>query len=313
MQLRHRCTVLVLILWFSTSIVDAQENAEGVVNRSAPPPPVSTIETADLSLDLFFDSIQQGRAALIRLRGDNLTSARANVFNQQFDFFTVPDDNNLYALLVARIEQPIRRYEMIVTVQIEGENQPIEMRATLDVVSGQFIQQDVLLVGNEDLESLLDLAIEEAELAQIFNITQAVTPDVLWESGGFQTPIEAELTSPFGAVRVFNDTLETLHTGWDFQAAIGQPIRATAGGRIAFAGPMRIRGNYVIIDHGQGVYSGYAHLSVIHVTQGQRVSGGQIIGRVGSTGRSSSAHAHVEFIVHNEWVDTAEFIQMYIP
>jgi murein DD-endopeptidase MepM/ murein hydrolase activator NlpD len=121
------------------------------------------------------------------------------------------------------------------------------------------------------------------------------------------------LTSPFGAVRVFNNNFNTLHTGWDYQVGVGQPVMATASGVVAFAGPLDIRGNYVLIDHGYGVYSGYAHHSVIYVTQGQPVSAGQIIGQVGTTGRSSSPHAHFEMAVNGYWIDSVDFMKLPLP
>jgi murein DD-endopeptidase MepM/ murein hydrolase activator NlpD len=86
-----------------------------------------------------------------------------------------------------------------------------------------------------------------------------------------------------------------------------------AAGRVAFAGQMDIRGNYVIIDHGYGVYSGFAHMSQIHVTRGQQVTRGQVIGMTGNTGRSNGAHAHWEMTVNGEWIDPVDFLLTWIP
>jgi murein DD-endopeptidase MepM/ murein hydrolase activator NlpD len=69
----------------------------------------------------------------------------------------------------------------------------------------------------------------------------------------------------------------------------------------------------VLINHGHGIFSGYAHLSVIYVTQGQTLKAGQIIGQVGTTGRSSSPHAHFEMLVNGLWVDSAEFLRLWLP
>ena len=88
---------------------------------------------------------------------------------------------------------------------------------------------------------------------------------------------------------------------------------ATASGTVAFAEQLDIRGIYVMIDHGYGVYSGYAHMSVLYVTQGQSVKAGQIIGQVGTTGRSSSPHAHFEMIVNGEWIDPTDFLRLPLP
>ncbi|MEO1290515.1 MAG: M23 family metallopeptidase, partial [Chloroflexota bacterium] len=167
---------------------------------------------------------------------------------------------------------------------------------------------------DDNLNRLLDPEIEQAELERIFDIASGVSDEPFWGENSFVAPSpNAELTSPFGAVRVFNEELQTVHTGWDFNAPTGTPLMATAAGEVVFAGQLDIRGNYVLVNHGRGIYSGYAHLSVIFVTQGQPVSEGQVVGTVGSTGRSSSAHAHFEMIANGIWIDATDFVQMYVP
>jgi len=172
----------------------------------------------------------------------------------------------------------------------------------------------VNLVPDDETLRLIQPEVEAAEFEVIFGIANQVTDEAYWGEDSFIPPsANAELTSPFGAARIFNEELQTVHTGWDFNAATGTPLLSTANGRVAFAGRLDIRGNYVLVDHGRGIYSGYAHMSVIYVTQGQEISEGQVLGLVGSTGRSSSAHAHFEMIANGVWVDSADFVSMYIP
>jgi murein DD-endopeptidase MepM/ murein hydrolase activator NlpD len=273
--------------------------------------PVRTSEAETLQLDLYFRNLQQGRVGLVGLRGDNIESATASIFIRQVDFFRVPGHDGLFALLAASTEQPIRTYQLSVDATLtNGNTQTIQ--TSFDVINGGFIRQTVTLVDN-NTEALLDAETEADELERIFELATPKTPDILWDDTGFGAPIDGELTSPFGAVRIFNGTYESWHTGWDFNAIIGEPMVASAAGEVAFAGQLPLRGNYILLNHGQGVYSGYAHLSVIHVTQGQSITAGQVLGRVGSTGRSSSAHAHIEFIVDGQWVDAADFIRMQLP
>ncbi len=305
---------VLLLLPVVGTAQDAEATPETTVESSQPPEPAESIQEAGITLELYFDRLKQGRAGLIALQGDGITSAEASVFNQSSAFFQVPYREGWFAIINARMEQPIRPYELIATVQTENAAEPVSISARVDVASGGFIRQDVnIVVEDERLAVLLDPEVEASELAQLFELAAPITPETLWDERGFIAPLGSELTSPFGAVRVFNGTFDSIHTGWDFQATIGQPLAASAGGRVVFAGLLPIRGNYVLVDHGRGVYSGYAHMSVVYVTQGQEISTGQIVGLVGSTGRSSSAHAHIEFIVNGEWVDAADFIQMYVP
>lgn len=85
-----------------------------------------------------------------------------------------------------------------------------------------------------------------------------------------------------------------LHEGLDIAAEEGDPVRAVRAGRVVFAGDRGTYGLTVIIDHGKGLTTLYAHLSALAVREGERVAGGQVIGRVGSTGRSTGPHLHLE-------------------
>ncbi|MDQ7024768.1 MAG: M23 family metallopeptidase [Anaerolineae bacterium] len=305
--MKQFATVIIFTL-LSIGAVVAQDNANIL---SAPPTPNRTIEGNGFEVDLYFGSLKQGRVGLIGLRGD-IVRAQATVFNRRVDFFSVPDRDGYYALIAARTDQPIRVYELIVAVELSN-NTTANLSIGIDITNGGFISSEVTLPPDDELLALLDPQIEEDELAFLFETTTPITEVVLWGREGFIAPVNAALTSPFGAVRTFNETYLSVHTGWDFQAGIGRPMVAAAGGRIVFEGQLPLRGNYILIDHGRGVYSGYAHLSVSYVTQGQAVTTGQVLGLVGTTGRSSGAHSHIEFIVNNEWVDAADFIQMYIP
>lgn len=280
-------------------------------NEPIAPEPTRVIQSdSGLQLSLYFESLEQGRVGLIELQSpQTLVSAEVNVFEESIPFFEVFGETSLFAFVSINIYQPIRTYTLSVVATTTAGTETLT--TDFSVGNGGFIQQDVFIV--ENTEELLDPSIEEGELAQIFTLADPHTERRLWERTGFNPPIDGELTSPFGAVRVFNGLYQTLHTGWDYRANMGQPMLASASGEIAFAGFLPIRGNYVLIDHGVGVYSGYAHLSVTHVTQGQTIKAGQIIGQVGNTGRSSSAHAHVEFIVNDNWIDSTDFILMYVP
>ncbi len=305
-------TILLAALLLSSGTLSAQEATPEITPEPTPAlEPVQMTDANGLTLNLYFRNLQQGRVGLVGLQGENLERASASIFIRQIDFFRVPGHDGLFALLAASTEQPIRTYQLSVdATRTTDETQTLQ--TSFNVINGGFIRQTVTLVDN-NTEELLDAETEAAELRQLFELATPKTPAVLWDDSGFSAPIDGELTSPFGAVRVFNGTYESWHTGWDFQAIIGEPMLASAAGEVAFAGEFPLRGNYVLLNHGQGVYSGYAHLSVTHVTQGQSVSAGQLLGRVGSTGRSSSAHAHIEFIVDGQWVDAADFIRMPLP
>jgi murein DD-endopeptidase MepM/ murein hydrolase activator NlpD len=119
----------------------------------------------------------------------------------------------------------------------------------------------------------------------------------------------AAVTSRFGTrIDPFLGRL-AMHTGIDFRAALGHPARATAGGTVITAEYSGGYGNMVEIDHGNGITTRFGHMSRIDVTAGQVVSAGTIVGRAGSTGRSTGPHLHYEIRIDGEAIDPMRYIK----
>lgn len=300
--MRRSIFVRVCVSLIFCMLVAASIQAEAVPDTE----PVSTYDDESALVDVFFSNLKQGRVGLVRLIDANLANGQITVFGATYPTFEI--DGGRYAFVSVPMDQAIRTYEAQAQFIYEDDSEKT-ISFPLDVSSGGFIQQSVDIPGID--ETILNPEIEANELASIFDIASQITEDALWDENGFNLGVNREFTSPFGAVRLFNGTYNTLHTGWDYQASTGESTHSIASGRVAFAGRLPIRGNYVLIDHGWGIYSGYAHMSVVFVTQGQQIYAGQRLGRVGSTGRSSSAHAHIEMIAHDNWVDVADFLRMY--
>lgn len=324
--------LLVLLTWslivgaFSLSFVAAQETVEPTPSSSldevpvgATPEPLPTrmgpsapsfrVPGDRAELALYFNGLPQGETRLMGVTGAEVTAVRARFLNELIDFFPV-EGQGYFGLLTASMEQTPRTYPLDIFVSYTDGTRGV-INTEVELVLGAFIRQDVVLAP--DKAHLLNGDIERAELARLESIFSEVTLERYWDSDGFQMPILSTLTSPFGAFRSFNSTLNTRHTGWDVRTTLGTPVMASAAGRVAFAGLFDIRGNYVIIDHGYGVFSGYAHLSQVHVTRGQDVAREQIIGMTGENGRTSGPHFHWEMAVNGEWVDSVQFLEMWMP
>ncbi|MDQ3558722.1 MAG: M23 family metallopeptidase [Pseudomonadota bacterium] len=100
-----------------------------------------------------------------------------------------------------------------------------------------------------------------------------------------------------------------LHSGLDFVAATGTSVRATAPGTVVSAGPSGGYGNMVEIRHAGGVSTRYAHLSAVLVEQGAEIKAGEVIGRVGSTGRSTGPHLHYETRRDGQAIDPTPYLE----
>jgi len=119
----------------------------------------------------------------------------------------------------------------------------------------------------------------------------------------FIWPVTGRISSIFGLRRFFNEQERRPHSGLDIAAAEGTPIKATASGTVIDAGDFFFSGNMVYIDHGQGIISLYAHLSEIGVKPGQQVQQGDIIGKVGQTGRVTGPHLHFAVYANQALID----------
>jgi murein DD-endopeptidase MepM/ murein hydrolase activator NlpD len=141
--------------------------------------------------------------------------------------------------------------------------------------------------------------------AQVDRFTQALL------SVPVRKPVTGELdmTSPFG---IRTDPFlgrPAMHTGIDLRGEIGEAVHATADGRITIAGRDGGYGNLVEINHGNGLATRYGHLSEIDVKVGQTVRIGEVVGKIGSTGRSTGPHLHYETRVDGEAVNPQKFLR----
>jgi murein DD-endopeptidase MepM/ murein hydrolase activator NlpD len=127
-------------------------------------------------------------------------------------------------------------------------------------------------------------------------------------TGPLHLPVDAPMSSGFG-MRVHPVTgAKRLHAGIDLAAPTGTPIGAAAAGTVTFAGARGGYGNLVIVDHGDGTETRYAHQHTISVRAGQTVAAGDLLGTVGSTGQSTGPHLHFEFRRDGEPVDPAPLL-----
>ena len=124
-------------------------------------------------------------------------------------------------------------------------------------------------------------------------------------------PAKGEITSNFGMrSNPFGTGAREFHSGLDFRGPIGDPITATADGKVEFAGVMNGYGNVVKLLHGHGYSTVYAHLASINVKVGEQVKAGDKVGGLGSTGRSTGPHLHYEVRLNNEPYDPARFLNL---
>lgn len=152
----------------------------------------------------------------------------------------------------------------------------------------------------------------QREAAQMADIFETASNERLW-SGGFARPVPGESTSSFGRRSVFNGEPRSPHSGTDFRAPRGTPIEAPNRGVVVLAQDLYFSGNCVILDHGWGLYSFFAHLSAIDVAVGDEVEAGMVVGKVGATGRVTGPHLHWTVRLNNARVDPISLMELLPP
>jgi len=192
------------------------------------------------------------------------------------------------------------------------------LAADLDKLAAQRSELESELTSQEQLLAEVEKALaewngeltrlqkEQASIRRI--IAERSRPRSPRHTGRYYRPVPGAVTSGFGPrVHPIYGVVK-MHTGVDMHAPMGQPISAFASGRVIFAGVKGGYGNAVMIDHGGGMVTLYAHQSKIAVRVGQRVKGGQVIGYVGSTGLSTGPHLHFEIRINGQPVDPVPYL-----
>lgn len=130
------------------------------------------------------------------------------------------------------------------------------------------------------------------EVAQV-RAARAIPSDYPFWRAAFRWPALGRISTHFGAQRIYGEVPASYHSGMDIAAPTGTPVTAPIPGVVRLAaGPFSLEGNIVILDHGHGLHSAMLHLSRIDVAVGHIVRQGEVIGAIGSTGRSTGPHLH---------------------
>jgi len=211
-----------------------------------------------------------------------------------------------------RAENDRQRYEL---AKLNNRVEKVEDTSRRLAEKSGVIQNDIDTNGSGGPEIPLDemgLATLAAKMSKLEDDMQAYEA-VLRKRGYTPTiwPVDGKLEGGFGGRRnPFGGPGYEFHTGQDIEAPLGAPVVAGASGKISFVGWQNGYGQLVVVDHGGGLTTRYGHLSHIDVDAGQQVSRGQLVGKVGSTGRSTGPHLHYEVRINDAPVNPLEYLLM---
>jgi len=248
-----------------------------------------------------------GAPELIRVDAPNASNLSGEWMGRKLEFFRGRNGRAWFALAGVDVEAAVGPSTLKIFAQTRDAQQdlsrsveirPAHYRTGTLTVEPKFVEPDAA-----SLQQIKD----EAQLKeQIFAVSGA---EPLW-AGNFRAPVRAAPTASFGMKRIFNGTLASIHKGMDFRARIGTPVRAGNSGVVVLARPLYYEGNFVVVDHGLGLYTLSMHLSRIDVREGQKVATGDLLGLSGATGRVTGPHLHWAVRWQNAYLDPAKLLRL---
>lgn len=253
-------------------------------------------------------TVQQGQTWLLRIRTSEPAAVEARLDGR--DLPIEQGDGYGWAMVGFAPTANTTTGNVVVFGRDFAGNQS-EVSQPLEVTAGPFPSDAVQV--EPTLASLLASDIRAEEDRRLAENYQTVTQPKLWE-GRFLMPVTGEIITEFGSVRSYNGgPVVGHHAGADIAAGQGRNVVAPGKGRVVLVDEVRLRGKVVILDHGLGVYTTYAHLSEVGVEVGQIVERGQAFAKVGSTGLSTGPHLHWELWVGGANVNPIEWTERDVP
>jgi murein DD-endopeptidase MepM/ murein hydrolase activator NlpD len=246
-----------------------------------------------------------------------LESLKATWLGHEVIFSFDPSSKTWFALAGVSLETTPGTYSLELTGETKAGRAPqtnVSFSRKFVVARAQYPKIEVKLsVEGKFTEPTPEQQTQIAEGVEVKKYyLNRVTPEREW-SGPFTTPVEAAISDVFGSQRIFNGKTSSPHLGLDFRVPSGTPVMAMNSGTVLLARPLYFEGNFVVVDHGQGLLTLYLHLSEFKVKEGEQIKSGQEIGLSGGTGRATGPHLHVAVRWQGTYLDPARLLKLRLP
>ncbi|MEK7234750.1 MAG: M23 family metallopeptidase [Elusimicrobiota bacterium] len=267
--------------------------APAPARATQPPDPVLSVEAR---------AFQPGEIILVTVTGnDPKMPPAASLRERALDFFAGASTGTWLAFLGLDLEFPTGPATLDAVMRAPS-GKPVRKSEFFNVVDAGFPIVELKVERKFVTPDKNDSERAEAEAAKLHKLFAKTEVKRLFD-GRFDSPIPGAATGRLGERRVFNGQPRAPHSGMDIKAKLGQPVRAPAAGKVLLADSLFFAGKTIILDHGLGLTTQYAHLSKFLVKAGDMVKKGQIIGKVGATGRATGPHLHWALKFKNSRID----------
>jgi murein DD-endopeptidase MepM/ murein hydrolase activator NlpD len=264
---------------------------------------------AEPTLAIQSRAVQRGELLLVIVDGEAAKKPPTGTFQgKALEFFPAASTGTWLAFIGVDLDAPTGPAPLKATLR-DASGRAVAKTETLDVGPGKFPVEELKVQQKFVTPAKTDAERAEGEAIKVHELYAHGETKRLFE-GSFAAPIPGAATARFGERRVFNGQPRSPHSGMDLHAKKGTPVRAPAAGKVVLAGPLYFSGNTIILDHGLGITTLYAHLSKMLVKRGDAVKKGQLIGKVGATGRVTGPHLHWALKFHEARVDPYSLVAL---
>jgi murein DD-endopeptidase MepM/ murein hydrolase activator NlpD len=270
----------------------------------------SSIALWAFRFEIVNQELANGKSALIKFYAEPfVTYENIVVEGKRYQIFPSPkEEGSFYALI------PFSYYDKPSTkaLQVNYKEKDISKQKLLflKLVRGKYAKETIHVdpskVNPKSPKIKKRIAKEYSEAMKIYN---SVSPKSYLREP-FILPMQSKITSEFGKARVYNGSLKGYHSGTDFRAKTGTPIIAANDGKVALVKQRFYSGGTVILDHGEGIYTCYFHMSHFDVKEGEFVKRGQKLGLSGQSGRVTGPHLHFSARISGVQVDPLQLISL---
>ncbi len=254
------------------------------------------------------NEVKNANTVLITLKEKEINNPKLTFDKHNISFFKYPNKTDTYyALVPVSYYKKLGKYKIIISYI--KNNKKIFKGISIKIIDGKYKSETITVAKGKvslNKENKKRTKKEHASAMKIYN----TTTDTLYIKDKSIEPISSPITSSFGKKRVYNGSLKSYHSGTDFKAKIGTEIKAINDGIIVISEDRFYAGNSIVIDHGQGLYSCYFHLSKMNYKSGDFIKKGDILGLSGSTGRVTGPHLHFSFRVNGIQVDPLQLMKL---
>lgn len=255
-----------------------------------------------INYEISTTSIKNGKTAIVKFEENiNVVCQSVEVLGNKYEVF----DN--YVLLPISYYQKPKEVELV--LNYKEYSKPKSKTIKLKVIDGEY-KKEILKVQKSKVKlSPKDKKRAAIEYKEALDIYNTINPK-RYINKKFIMPLNSKITSVFGNARVYNGTLNGYHSGTDFRAKVGTPLTCSNDGVVVLVKDRFYSGGSVVVDHGQGIYMCYYHMSRFDVKVGQKVKRGDTLGLSGVSGRVTGPHLHFSARVGGTQVDPLQLIEL---